>query len=944
MDTSFLIPGGPDRRKQIQDAKDMAQIVARNAERHNTPLPPYQFLELIGKGSFGRVYKCLEKSTSTLVAVKIVNIDDMDFTMPLEQRDETVKDFRKEVTILKQLKDSGARNVNLIHDAFDLHSQLWIISDYCTGGSVRTLMRANAHGGLDERFIIPIARELAVAMKCVHDIDVIHRDIKCTNVYITEDGQIQLGDFGIVGIVDDNSKSKRTTIIGTPWYMPKEMHIDDSSVAGGYGKEIDIWSFGCTIYEMATGMVPNQQVPMEMLASVLEQAPRLENGNYSDGLRDFVAYCLNSDPRARPLAEQVLSHPYIAGTETQYPTRSLVALIERYAAWEYKGGQRTSLFNPGGAAAPLSAQAIDNTDQVETDDWNFSTSDDFRNDFNKRYSQMAYSDQSSVYSDHGSHFDAPAGAGLPPLNTKDLTVAERIQLEHADKSATRGEVSLDRLWNPQSAGYELHTPVDMRQPEVAKISDLPLRNISVPPAASRESSIMIDLDASPTLDAPKFNFDFDEMPTLKAKVRQSIPYDDDEVEEPNYQYGQGDTDAAKRATKDWTFPSVTAASKAAAQPKRATMEWSFASAEPAEPEETDTIMNLPPVGGSGATAPGFRPQLKHTATVPLGQFGDYLHDSQPHARIAGHSTTNSPVRNSIGSMIDLDLALDDPSEIVRPSTASSATDTTSSYETSGNPFDLEDDPELMEQDRNRYSAHRQWQSDGGVSNGSRVSLRNMAIHNRGSSLMMPEVDAARRSQVPANAEDVFGYESDQTYDEADREPFHTAVPYTAPLGNNNGNWPSFDSSNDDMSPAYSTISVPELGDPNFPGSGRSHANGASTYLPLSTAANGTRNGANGHSATIRGQQLAFPDIAAPSFAALDENASPGTLVAELDRMLGDLGDSLEATGKALQGATGTIDGEEMGYEFGHRYRTSDESGFESTTSSFDVRSGDEDGR
>ncbi|KAK6406348.1 hypothetical protein LTR95_018670, partial [Oleoguttula sp. CCFEE 5521] len=150
MDTSFLIPGGPDRRKQIQDAKDMAQIVARNAERHNTPLPPYQFLELIGKGSFGRVYKCLEKSTSTLVAVKIVNIDDMDFVMPLEQRDETVKDFRKEVTILKQLKDSGARNVNLIHDAFDLHSQLWIISDYSTGGSVRTLMRANTNGGLDE--------------------------------------------------------------------------------------------------------------------------------------------------------------------------------------------------------------------------------------------------------------------------------------------------------------------------------------------------------------------------------------------------------------------------------------------------------------------------------------------------------------------------------------------------------------------------------------------------------------------------------------------------------------------------------------------------------------------------------------------------------------------------------------------------------------------------
>lgn len=57
MDTSMLVPGGPDRRKQIQDAKDMYQIIARNAERTGSALPPYQFLELIGKGAFGRVYK-----------------------------------------------------------------------------------------------------------------------------------------------------------------------------------------------------------------------------------------------------------------------------------------------------------------------------------------------------------------------------------------------------------------------------------------------------------------------------------------------------------------------------------------------------------------------------------------------------------------------------------------------------------------------------------------------------------------------------------------------------------------------------------------------------------------------------------------------------------------------------------------------------------------------
>jgi hypothetical protein len=53
----MLLPGGPDRRKQIQDAKDMYQIITRNAEKAGSAPPPYKFLELIGKGAFGRVYK-----------------------------------------------------------------------------------------------------------------------------------------------------------------------------------------------------------------------------------------------------------------------------------------------------------------------------------------------------------------------------------------------------------------------------------------------------------------------------------------------------------------------------------------------------------------------------------------------------------------------------------------------------------------------------------------------------------------------------------------------------------------------------------------------------------------------------------------------------------------------------------------------------------------------
>lgn len=831
-----------------------------------------------------------------LVAVKIVNIDDMDFSADPRDRDETVKDFRKEVGILQQLKDSGARNVNLIHEAFDLHSQLWIISDYCTGGSVRTLMRANPTPKLEEHFIIPIARELAVAMKHVHDIGVIHRDIKCTNVYVTEEGQIQLGDFGIVGVMDDGA-SKRTTIIGTPWYMPREMHVDAGSVAQGYGTEVDIWSYGCTVYEMATGMVPNAGIAMERLGSVLEHEPRLQDGGYSDGLRDFVAFCLNNNPKARPTAEQILQHPYIAGTERAYPTKSLVALIERYTMWEFKGGQRTSLFNPGGAAAPAGADSEDQTvDDVE--DWNFSTSASFNQEFGKRYSHMMLNG-----------LDAPLGgdnsAGLPPPVQQNLSVFEQIQREHKEKSANRGEMSLDRLFNPESAPYAMHAPPVEPQPPVPEPStDLPLRSMDEG-NAMRESTLMIDLDADPDINAPpNFNFDFEDLPTIRANRRGFDDDDEPEEQEDNYEYGQHDEAAGdKRATKDWKFPNLPSTATA---PKRATMDWTFSTAQPAEQDEADANMNLPPPGDGGDTAPGFRPQLKHTATVPLGSFGDYIHANQPPAPAAPASADLS--RDSIRSMIDLDLGFSDKADLPpRPSTASSASGSAGTARTSGDPFDLDENHDQT--DRNRFSYHKQWQSDGGAADSNRSSLRNVPMHARGSSLSSSTSEMDRTIQVPAAAEDVFSFNYDDD-DDGDahglsRQPMHVSIPRTAPLEGQN-DWPDF--SQDYGSPAYSSATPSQLSDPDFPASNSHNLNGSSA---IPRAMSSPHDAASESFRTPTGPQdiLEFPNIVPPNPAALDEDASASTLAAELDRMLDDMRGAFKATSRALHDRAGLAEAE-----------------------------------
>ncbi|KAF2235015.1 kinase-like protein, partial [Viridothelium virens] len=370
MDRSHLVPGpgGMMKLKQAEEAKDMQKAVEERASRIGVEVPPYEFLELIGKGSFGRYSK--DRRNQQIVAVKIIDVDSSDYKLDLKNKDEAIKDFVNEITILRQLKDSGAKNINGVLDTFSLHSQLWITAEYCPGGSVHTLMRANSKPGLEENYIIPIARELAVALRFVHEAGIIHRDVKCANVLVTEDGQVQLCDFGVSGVLDSDF-SKRTTIIGTPFWMAPEMHKDEPSRLA-YGTEVDCWAFGCTVYEMATGMPPNAKINPHMLGNVLDKAPRLQDGEYSDELRDFVSYCLQEQPQDRPSASATLDHPFVAATEEQYPTSSLVELIERYAQWEHQGGQRTSILNPFGAPGPESL-----SENGQVDEWNFSTTADF---------------------------------------------------------------------------------------------------------------------------------------------------------------------------------------------------------------------------------------------------------------------------------------------------------------------------------------------------------------------------------------------------------------------------------------------------------------------------------------------------------------------------------------------------------------------------------------
>lgn len=286
----------------------------------------YKRTEVIGRGKFGVVYKGYHKQTKQTVAIKVLNLD---------TEEDEVLDVQQEIQFLADLKN--VPNVTHYYGLFLQDTKLWIIMDYCAGGSVRTLLKA---GVFEEKYIGVIIREVVAALVAVHRLGVIHRDIKAANVLITNEGNVQLCDFGVAAQVTSNSL-KRTTMAGTPYWMaPEVIRVGDQ-----YNVKADIWSLGITLYEIATGNPPycdkDAKWAMQMISKLTP--PRLEGREYLPMLKECIALCLDESPDERALAED-LSKCKLVKFYKNHSTSILKEVITRYLLWRDRNLLRDLVF------------------------------------------------------------------------------------------------------------------------------------------------------------------------------------------------------------------------------------------------------------------------------------------------------------------------------------------------------------------------------------------------------------------------------------------------------------------------------------------------------------------------------------------------------------------------------------------------------------------------
>ncbi|ETN00400.1 STE/STE20/MST protein kinase [Phytophthora nicotianae INRA-310] len=267
-------------------------------QRNENPEGVYEVLERIGEGSYGKVYKAVNKSNAEVVALKVV---------PVESEDRAAFDeLTREIRILERCESPFVVHYR---GSFSYESQLWIAMEFCAAGSLADLHVLRGRRVLSEPEIAAVCANVALGLAHLHSQGLIHRDIKAGNLLLNGDGVAKLADFGVSAQLTA-TVGKRRTVIGTPFWMAPEV-IQEAH----YDCKVDLWSLGITALELAEGEPPLAHMhPMRAIFLIPNRAPPelREPNKYSTEFRDFIAVCLKKDPQERASADELLRHPFIA--------------------------------------------------------------------------------------------------------------------------------------------------------------------------------------------------------------------------------------------------------------------------------------------------------------------------------------------------------------------------------------------------------------------------------------------------------------------------------------------------------------------------------------------------------------------------------------------------------------------------------------------------------
>uniref|UniRef100_A0A914DTP9 non-specific serine/threonine protein kinase n=1 Tax=Acrobeloides nanus TaxID=290746 RepID=A0A914DTP9_9BILA len=251
----------------------------------------YERIRVVGKGSFGSAILYRRKDDDSLVILKEINMHDL----TSNERQLALN----EVALLSRMDHP---HIISYYDSFEEDGILMIEMEYAEGGTLAQFL-ARREEYIEETDIMFMFEQMLSAVSYLHDNNVLHRDLKTANIFLTKDNLVKIGDFGISKIMGTETRFQGAqTVVGTPYYISPEM-----CEGKPYNEKSDIWALGCILYEMAC----------------------LQKTFEGTSLPALVNKIVKVDPEQRPTAALALE------------------IVQRSRSLNTKRGQKKSVHRPG---------------------------------------------------------------------------------------------------------------------------------------------------------------------------------------------------------------------------------------------------------------------------------------------------------------------------------------------------------------------------------------------------------------------------------------------------------------------------------------------------------------------------------------------------------------------------------------------------------------------
>ena len=279
---------------QLEECKKNLTWIMKH--KNNTQKPAtdatvnFQKGDLIGSGIFGSVYQGLS-ATGQIIAVKCLPFNEEDFS-----------NSKKSINTLRSLTHP---NIVKYIDAVYQKDTLDVLMEYAPAGSIKTVVQN--FGALNEKVMQVYTRQILNGLMFLHSKEIIHKDLKASNVLVDNEAIIKLTDFGFSEILIN--KLKASSDVKPMWLAP-EYFVEKSKVTEAF----DIWSLGILIIEVLTAKeLKWESIPVDS-ASTEKQIFAILPHNLSFNCKLFVQNCLIYNPNHRANMRDLLSHPFLTVT------------------------------------------------------------------------------------------------------------------------------------------------------------------------------------------------------------------------------------------------------------------------------------------------------------------------------------------------------------------------------------------------------------------------------------------------------------------------------------------------------------------------------------------------------------------------------------------------------------------------------------------------------